>query len=153
MPSIWTFGPQNVTGIDLSANAFWRVMLGATVAMDVPWLTLAVIYPPASGQTVHQTQITLARTSVPVTSRVEDVMRVAEVSISTGSLDQDISRMTEAFNLFKNNPRTKQEVLETSLRDALEILQAYWQVREWLFTGAKNDKDLPVSGYVIKLRP
>lgn len=153
MPAIWTFGPENSTGIDLSANAFWRVTLGAVYASEMSWLALIMIYPPAPGQTTHQTQIVLARAGVPVAGKVEEVMRVAQVSVSSGSLEHDIARMTEAFNLFKNNPRTKQEILEISLRDSLEILKAYWNVREWLMQGASESKELIIPPYTLKLRP
>jgi hypothetical protein len=153
MPAIWTFGPENSTGIDLSANAFWRVTLGAVQASEMAWLALVAIYPPAPGQTIQQTQIVLARAGVPVAGKVEDVLRVAQVSVSSGSLENDTIRMTEAFNLFKNSPRTKQEVLEISLRDSLEILKAYWSLREWLMAGATEPKELNVHPYVIKLRP
>jgi hypothetical protein len=152
MPAIWTFGPDNVTGIDLSANAFWRVTLSAVQMMGQPWLSLSLIYPPAAGQTIMQTQIVLAKTGVPCTDKIDDVLRVALVSVSSGSLERDQERMTEAFNLFKNN-KVKTEVLEVSLKDALEILQAYWQMRDWLQAGAQEGKDISVASYIIKLRP
>jgi hypothetical protein len=152
MPAIWTFGPDNVTGIDLSANAFWRVTLSAVTIMQQPWLSLSLIYPPAAGQSILQTQIVLTKTGVPCTDKIEDVLRVAQVSISSGSQEKDRERMTEAFNLFKNG-KVKQEVLEVSLRDALEILDAYWQVRGWLQDGAREEKDIAVAGYVLKLKP
>ena len=153
MPAIWTFGPENSTGIDLAANAFWRITLGAVQASDMAWLALVAIYPPAPGQTIQQTQIVLARAGVPVAGKIEDVLRVAQVSVSSGSLENDTARMTEAFNLFKNSPRTKQEILEISLRDSLEILKAYWTVREWLMGGAAEAKELNVPPYFVKLRP
>jgi hypothetical protein len=152
MPAIWTFGPDNVTGIDLSANAFWRVTLSAVQMMGQPWLALCLIYPPAAGQTIMQTMIVLTKTGVPCTDKIDDVLRVAQVSVSSGSLEKDQERMTEAFNLFKNS-KVKAEVLEVSLRDSLEILQAYWQLRGWLQDGAREEKDISVANYTIKLRP
>jgi hypothetical protein len=153
MPAIWTFGPENSTGIDLSANAFWRVTLGAVQMYEMSWLALVMIYPPAPGQTIQQTQIVLARSGVQVASKIEDVFRVAQVSVSTSTLDGDLARMTEAFNLFKNNPRTKQEALEMSLKDAVEILKAYWIIREWLMAGANEPREVIVPPFTIKLRP
>jgi energy-coupling factor transporter ATP-binding protein EcfA2 len=153
MPAIWTFGPDNTTGIDLSANAFWRLVLGATGGGNRPlWLTLALIYPPAPGQTILNTQITLARSPISVTDKTDDVLRLAEVSVSMGSLEKDRERMTEAFNLFKNNPRVRQDVLDGDLKGALEILDAYWSVRDWLFVGAAESKQLAVGSYVLSLR-
>jgi hypothetical protein len=153
MPAIWTFGPSNVTGIDLGANAFWRLALGAVHAQSVPWLSLNLIYPPAAGQTIQQTQISLARSGVSLTDKVEDVLRIADVSVSMGSQERDRERMTEAFNLFKNNGKVRQETLEADLKGALTILDAYWDIRSWLFEGATDVKDLPVGSYLIKLRP
>ena len=153
MPAIWTFGPENTTGIDLSANAFWRIALSAVQAHDMSWLALVVIYPPAPGQTIHQTQIVLARSGVQIATKIDDVFRVAQVSVSSGSLENDTIRMTEAFNLFKNSGRVKQEMLDLSLRDALEILKAYWTMREWLFAGATEAKEIQINPYTIKLRP
>ncbi len=153
MPAIWTFGPENCTGIDLSANAFWRIKLGATYAHEMSWLSLVAVYPPAPGQTTQQTQIVLARAGVPVATKVEDVLKVAEISVASGVLSEDEKRMTEAFNLFKNSPRTKQETLDSSLRDAMEILKAYWGIREWLTEGAAEAKEILVPPFTIKLRP
>lgn len=152
MPAIWTFGSNNTTGIDLSANAFWRLTLGAAVSSHTSWLALAMIYPPGPGQTILQTQITLARSPISVTDKSEDIQRLAEVSVSMGSLEKDKERMTEAFNLFKNTPRVRQDVLEADLRGGLEILTAYWSIRDWLFAGAKEDQSLVVGAYAINLK-
>jgi hypothetical protein len=153
MPSIWTFGPENCTGVDLSANAFWRLAMGASFAHNSPWLSLALIYPPGYGQTIAQTQIALARVGVPLAKDADEVQRVAAVMVTSGTQDTDLLRMTESFNLFKNNPKFKQDLLDISLRDATDLLNAYWKVRGWLLDGAKENQDVVVSSYVIKLRP
>lgn len=152
MPAIWTFGPQNTTGIDLSANAFWRLSLSAVTSHEMPWLALVAIYPPAPGQTIQQTQIVLARCGINVASKIEDVFRIAEVALSSGTMDGDIKRMTESFNLFKNDQRVKQEILDICVRDATEIVKAYWAVRDWLMAGATESKEIDVPPYRIKLR-
>jgi hypothetical protein len=152
MPAIWTFGPTNVTGVDLSANAFWRLALGATQSHNMPWLTLVLIYPPAPGQTTQHTQIALARSAIAVTDKLEDVLKLAEVSLSMGSQDKDRERMTEAFNLFKNG-KARQDILESDLKAALEVLDGYWKVRNWLKTGAATQDTLTVGQYEVLLRP
>jgi hypothetical protein len=152
MPAIWTFGPTNVTGVDLSANAFWRLALGATQSNSMPWLTLVLIYPPAPGQTTQHTQIALARSAVAVTDKVEDVLKLAEVSLSQGSLEKDMARMTEAFNMFKNNKGVRQDILESDLKAALEVLDGYWKIRNWLRNGADHQENLMVGQYEILLR-
>jgi hypothetical protein len=151
MPSIWTFGPENTTGVDLGANAFWRIMLGAVQTGSTIWMSVSLIYPPSAGQTIQQTQITLARAGIPVTDRVDDVMRIAQVSISTGSRDGDKGRMTEAFNLFKNNGKAKQEIVEIALRDGLKMVEVYWDIRDWLTAGAMENRDVTALDYTIKL--
>lgn len=154
MPALWTFGPENCTGIDLSANAFWRITLSAVHMTEMSWLALVAVYPPAPGQTIQNTQIVLARAGIPVAGKIEDVLRIAQVSVSTGSLEHDLNRMNEAFLMFKNGPRAiKQEVLESNLRDASEILKAYWSVREWLMAGATEAKEVIIPPYTLKLRP
>jgi hypothetical protein len=152
MPAIWTFGPINTTGVDLSANAFWRLALGATQSNNMPWLTLVLIYPPAQGQTTQHTQIALARSAIAVTEKIEDVLKLAEVSISMGSHDKDRERMTEAFNLFKNG-KVRQDILESDLKAALEVIDGYWKIRNWLKTGAEARDTLMVGQYEILLRP
>jgi hypothetical protein len=151
MPSIWTFGPTNVTGVDLGANAFWRLALGATQSNNMPWLTLVLIYPPAAGQTVQQTQIALARSAIAVTDKVEDVLKLAEVSLSMGSQEKDLARMTEAFLMFKNG-KVRQDILDSDLKAALEVLDGYWKIRNWLKAGADHQETLVVGQYEILLR-
>ena len=151
MPAIWTFGPTNVTGVDLSANAFWRLALSATQSNNMPWLTLVLIYPPAPGQTVQHTQIALARSAVAATDKVEDVLKLAEVSVSMGDLDKDTERMKEAFLMFKNS-KVRQDILESDLKAALEVLDAYWKIRSWLKSGADHPDTVMVGQYEILLR-
>lgn len=151
MPSIWTFSPTSVTGVDLSANAFWRLTLGATQSHSMPWLTLVLIYPPAAGQTTQQTQIALARSAVAATEKLEDVLKLAEVSVSMGDLDKDRERMREAFLMFKNS-KVRQDILESDLKAALEVLEAYWTIRDWLKTGADHPATVMVGQYEILLR-
>jgi hypothetical protein len=154
MPAIWTFGQENITGIDLSANAFWRITLSAVQVSQMSWLALVMIYPPAPGQTLQSSQIVLAKAGIPAAEKVEDVLKLAQVSVSTGTLENDQIRMNEAFLMFKNSPKAiKQEVLESNLRDATEILKAYWTVRKWLEGGATEKQDVPVPPYILKLIP
>lgn len=154
MPAIWTFGQENITGIDLSANAFWRITLSAVQMSQMSWLALVAIYPPAPGQTLQSSQIVLAKAGVPAAEKIEDVLKLAQVSVSTGTLENDQVRMNEAFLMFKNGPRAlKQDVLESNLRDASEILKAYWVVRKWLEGGASAPLDVPVPPYTLKLIP
>ena len=151
MPSIWTFGPTNVTGVDLSANAFWRLALSATQSNNMPWLALVLIYPPAPGQTTQHTQIALARSAIAVTDKVEDVLKLAEVSVSMGSQEKDLARMTEAFLMFKNG-KVRQDILDSDLKAATEVLDGYWKIRNWLKMGADHQETLAVGQYEILLR-
>lgn len=153
MPAIWTFGPEHTTGIDLGANAFWRIMLGETRMGHVECLSLVLIYPPAAGQTIQHTQISLARVPIPLTDKAEDILKVAQTSISTGTVEKDRERMTEVFNMFKNGRHIKQEILDLSLKDGLVLLDGYWTIRNWLMGGAQQPEEVKIGDYVIKLIP
>ena len=154
MASLLVFARGNTTGISLGANAFWRLGLGATQDNEGgSYFSLVIIYPPSSGMTFDQAKIILCRTHVPMANNVREVERVAGVSLHGGTLETDLVRMTEAFNLFRNNPRTKDEAIVAAIKDASDVIGAYWAIRTWLANGSKEEKTVSVNGYDILCQP
>jgi len=143
---IMSFGPAGTIGLELGQNWCWRLSLGASVDPHtrVVYFILAGTYtPPDYGLAqVAFNRVALARTAIPVASQVEEVQRVADVVLQGGNPETDQSRLTEAFNMFRNNPRVKGDMLATCVGDAAKVLQAYWQVREWLESGATERRTI-----------
>ncbi len=154
MASLLVLARGNTTGISLGANAFWRISLGATIdGSGGSYFSLVLIYPPSAGMSFDQARIVLTRTHVPMANNQLEVERVASVSLQGGTLEADISRMTEAFNLFRNNPRTKSEAVDTAIKDAGDVVGAYWAIRMWMLNGAKEEKTISVNSYDIVCQP
>ena len=123
-----------VTGFNLGLNAFWRLSLGVTSDTDNNvYMAIMFYYPGMPGHPVPQ--IALAKVNIPPAAQpggMESLTKVAAVSLEGGTVEADIARMTEAFNLFGNMPRVKREAIDSSVRDVTELLRGYWQLREWL---------------------
>lgn len=129
MPTLISAGPGNVTGITMENNAFWRLQLGVTMMEQTPALSLILRYPPGGADN----QISLLRVAVAIAQDHGEVQRIADVALMRGDKEGDRDRLREAYELFKNNPRTpSQASLEEALTQGLEMIDAYWRVREWL---------------------
>ena len=132
MPTLLSSGPQGTTGVTLENNAFWRLQLGATG--DVA-LALIIRYPPAQAANI----VALAKCPVGIATTPEEVQRVAEVILTTGTKEGDMARLEEAYNLFKNNNRAPSaSALEAAVADGKELLEVYYELQEWIMQGSVN---------------
>lgn len=129
MPSLITFGRGHTTGVDLGANAFWRIMLGATSATE---MGLVVVYPPGG----TSNRISLASVEVNIAKQVQEIEQVAKTCLSMGTLDGDIARATEAMNLFRMHSHVGDKAFEEAVGQVLLLVRAYWQLRTWFEQGA-----------------
>lgn len=151
MPAIMSFGPGNVTGIDLQSNAFWRLTLDGVTAEE---MGIVVIYPPSGTHDPRMPypRIALARMPVSIATNKEEIDSVARASLVSGTLDGDIQRATEAMNLFKMHARTKEAAFVQALENALALVRTYWQIRTWL----ENPVDavtFDIGAYKVQCRP
>ena len=149
MPSLLSFAPGATTGFCLSSLGLWRLAFGCTVTGNehepLPWLALQIITSPSGIQQVFQ-RTALARVSIPVASSAAEVDRVTSVILEGGTVDNDMARLTEAFSLFKNNPRVKGDVYDATLVECKDLLRGYWDIRLWLEEGYKEQKTLKLPG-------
>lgn len=154
MASLLVCARGNTTGVSLNMLAFWRLAIGSTMDnMGGSYFSLIFIYPPSAGMTFDQAKIVLSRIHVPMATNQHEVERVASVSLQGGTLELDLQRMTEAFTLFRNNPRTKSEAVDATIKDASDIIGAYWSLKAWLISAVKEDKTISVNGYDIVCQP
>jgi len=132
MPSLVSFGPGYTTGVDLSANAFWRLLLGAASTTE---MALMVQYPPTPAAPLGANMLVLAKVNVAVAKTAEELSNVAKTALSQGTLDFDIARATEGMNLFKMHQHVGEKAFEEALSNVLSLVRAYWAVRTWLEIG------------------
>lgn len=141
MPKILSLEKGQTTEFNLSSLAFWRLGMGVTGYRGTPCLGLMLRYPPGS----PENQVCLAKVKCTIAESAEEVQRVAAVALDGGTLDLDQDRAKEAFNLFKNNPKIKGDVLERTIEEAYELIKAYWIIRLWAQEGYRQDKKLTVD--------
>jgi hypothetical protein len=162
MPRAVALLPGAIAVADLG-HFVYRLELAATMSRDVPSFSLVYRYPPnpvalmqPDGRVIplgNFGMITLARAPAQIAATVEELQRVVEVSLDGGTRDKDIERMTEAYQLFRNSPKTRAEVLDLCVKDSAEIIKAYWSVREWIETGMKEATTLDVLNAKLVLQP
>lgn len=160
MPRVVSLHPGGVTTVDLGHFAY-RIDLGVVPMRDVSCFSLVYRYPPNTTALMRfdGTQIplsammALARVPAPVAESMEALQKVVEVSLDGGSLDADIERMTEAYQLFRNSPRVRVEALDGCVKDSVEVLKAYWALREWMRSGMKEPQEVVVLTTTLVLQP
>lgn len=130
MPLLLSSELGSTTGVSLDQNAFWRLQMSAVLIGETPGIGLVIRYPP--GQPTNM--IALLRVPVTVAETLAEVQRLAEVALQGGTEDSDEERLTEAYQMFKNNPRTPSNaVLEAAIAEGKKLVRAYWELRRWLF--------------------
>jgi hypothetical protein len=152
MAKILSMQLGSVTSVQLDVLAFYRLQLGAVRGVlpndTVPHLGLTLRYPPGS----PQESIALCRLPVPAAADLANLERVSAVMLAGGTLDRDLDRTREAFQLFKNNPQCKGTALEDSLTVGVSLVEAYWKCRLWV-ENPKERVELPLKDSTILLLP
>ena len=159
MPRIIALMPTETTVVDLGYFA-WRLGIDATTLPTkegpVPCFSLVWRYQPAQlGEfrpadssfmpLTAAAMIPLVRLEVDFQRELTTAMLVpvTAVSLTRGNAADDIARMTEAYNLFRNG-RPNTEQLEQCIADSAKIITAYWDIRDWIRAGMKERKDMTV---------
>ncbi len=156
MPRIVALRRGSVVGADLGHVTF-QLSLGATsipVGDDqLHCFSLLFSYPQATSHSWRPVDSALFQAPPGTTSLVqvpialaesqEELERVARASAGLSTMEKDIARMTEAFNLFKNRPREiAQARLDACVRDASEVVKGYYDIREWITGGMHKQKEI-----------
>jgi hypothetical protein len=150
VPTLLSSGPGSLTGLRLEQNAFWRLQLGVTVVDQTPALALVVRYPPG----LPDSQIALLRVPVGIAQDAQEVQRLADVGLSMGTQEEDMRRLAEAYQMFKNNPRTPSALaLEEATKAGQRLVEAFWQVREWIIEGSTTRLTLTVEPWTLQGLP
>ncbi len=178
MPRLIALQPTETTVVDLGYFS-WRLGIDATTLQTaegaIPCFTLVWRYTPAQliatpQQIVPTSQGLMAQgTMVPLTDaamvplvRLEvdfqrelttaDIKPVTLVALTRGNVEDDVKRMTEAYNLFRN-ARPSVERLEQCIADSATIVRAYWDARAWVSAGMREEKRLRVLQTELVLLP
>lgn len=139
--------PGALTGVDLGAG-IWRLLIVEGIAQGKPALELALRFPPAvpfaispAGQVVgyaEYQQVVLAAVRVEIAQQAEELKRIAAVALVEGTREGDRKRTEEAFALFKNLPRLRNETYEACLADALKLVDGYWNLAAWILDAQRS---------------
>ena len=146
MPSLMVFGPGHTTGIDLGTNAFWRITLGATSPTE---MGLVVIYPPGGATN----RIALAKVQLLIAKDADEIENVAKNCLIIGKIDLDISRATEAMNLFKMHRNVNEHNFKEASDNVVELVRTYWELRNWLESSTPGPFEHEINGWKIKGQP
>lgn len=159
MPRIVALRRGSVVGVDLGHVTF-QLTLGATALQvgenPLPCFSILYEYPPSptfafrpvDGYYFQPPMSLAALVQVPIAlaESQAELERVARASTGMSSLEKDLARMTEAFNLFKNRPREiAQARLEACVRDAAEVVKGYYDIREWVASGMTKQKEVKIA--------
>lgn len=158
MAEIISVQKEGTTGFNLGHLSFWRLKIDTTAKVIsapqqadsaerqpqvkiIPCFSLVMRYPPGDASSM----VALVRCTIPIATSLEELQRVTSVATQGGTLDTDVLRMTEGFNLFKNHENLKGNALEKCIEDAKMILKAYWDVRLWVEDGCRQEKVIDIS--------
>ncbi len=151
MPRIIALRRGSIAGADLG-HVTYQIGLGATAVLQgerdpLYCFSLLYRYPPATTMQFRPADsflyvtppgsTTLIQVPISLAESLEELERIAAVSVGNQDPDTDLARMTEAFNLMNNRSRAiSKEQLQACIRDAHEVVKAYYQLRQWLEAGA-----------------
>lgn len=145
MPLLVSSSPNHTTAIHIQANAFVRFCLGTTMIDETPGLALVAKYPPQGDI------IALQAVPVSVAQSAEEVQRLASVGLAGGTQEEDRKRLTEAYEMFKNNPRVpSQSALDEAVQQGLTIIDSYWQLRNWLLNGCREELSIQEGNRLLR---
>ncbi len=155
MPRIIALLPHGVSMVDLG-HFSCRLDIGVSMVDKTPALSLVYRYPPSPAAIMHPqgtpisleawAQTTLVRSPVEITDVYDAVKRIADVALHGGTLEADMARTTEAYKMFNNMQNARKETIESLTKEGLEVIRAYWFVREWLGTGAAEKNESTFLG-------
>lgn len=156
MPRLLSLAPGAFTAVDLAANAFWRISMGAAAVDQTPALALNLTYPPGvqlrpvDGAAIP-TVVSLAKVPLALAQSPQEASRIANVALAGGDIEADRVRLREAFEMFKNQPRApRQESIDQAVEDATQLIDLYWQIVNWVREGAKDKWELVILKTVVE---
>lgn len=143
-----------VAGADLGGTTF-QLGLGAVQRGDDLCFALLYYYPAASTGAFRPVDSFLynfpaestALVAVPIAlaESLKELQQIAAVAYGSGSEETDQRRLAEAFEMFKNRPRTIAPAkLEACVRDAATVVRAYADVRRWIAEGMTKQETIKV---------
>lgn len=112
-------------------------------------MAVTVVYPPAGPGNI----IALAKGHVRIAKDAGSLQKVAAVALDGGNLDADVARTTEALNLFRNDPKIKAEHFDEAVKVATKILTVYWQIKDWIISGMKDQINITMDESIIHCVP
>lgn len=158
MPRIVATSPTGIVGVNLDASVY-RIGLGSSI-MDndddgfrcfsllyqYPSTTAFAFRPQDSyAYTLPPATQVLVRVPISLAETRDELDRIAAVSSGSGNQDQDLRRMAEGFELFKNKARAvAEEKLSACVRDAAEVVKAFNQLRLWAAAGMQEGLEIRV---------
>ncbi len=163
MPRIVSIQPDAVSSADLGHYAY-RLDIGVTMWRNTPAFSLVYRYPPGSAGTYRPTDgqfhsfasgavLSLARVKIGIAETTDALQRIVDVCLDEGDLDKNIERMTEAYQLFRNEPRLREDRLEAAISESAEILRLFWELRRWMQEGMVERRDFAVQGTSVICLP
>lgn len=166
MPRLAAFRPGHLAVVvELGVLPYYQVLFGATTWDRTPCFALQVMYPPSplalmrpDGVPFPLTEfarVTLLRLPVHFSTEAGEVDKIAKAGNDSATIDEALSRVPEAFNLFKNNPRVKADEVERVGKDAAELVKVGWDLRMWLLGSAEppQRKQWDVLGATLVATP
>lgn len=162
MPRIVSLQPDAVAAADLGHFAY-KIDIGVTLWHNVPAFSLLYRYPPGnSGAFRHDgafmsfspgSILVLARVAAKIAESVEELQPVADTSLVLGEVEKDIARMTEAYQLFRNNPRLRADDLDSTVKESAQVIRGYWSLRDWMRSGMEEKKEIVVASTTMVCLP
>lgn len=138
----------------------FQLLFGPTMWDTTPCFAFQFSYPPSplalmrpDGVLVpleSYSRVSLFRLPVNFADDAQELALICKAANESVSLENALTRVPEAFNLFNNNPRIRKGDVEQAGKDASEIVKAAWDMRGWVADDSKESKRWDVLGsYVV----
>jgi hypothetical protein len=135
---------------ELSTVPVYQLLFGATMWDQTPCFAFQYTYPPSPlalmrpdgvmVPLVEFARLSLMRLPVAFAESTKELDRICKAANEAETLENALSRVPEAFNLFNNGPRVRKDDVDRTGKEANEVVAVAWKVREWVLTGCKDEQ-------------
>ncbi len=137
----------------------FQLLFGSTVWDKTPCFALQFAYTPSPMALMRPdgvvvplaefSRFSLFRLPINFAEDSQDLNLICKAANESETLENALTRVPEAFNLFNNNPRIRKGDVEQAGKDAAEIVKVAWGMRDWVTDGAKDTKRWDTVGSFV----
>jgi hypothetical protein len=142
MARIISEAAYGTTIINLDLLPCFRLAVKPTTWWDQRSVAIGLVVISESATVLVRMPCRLVNEMPEEEQRVQALHRVCDHMLCTGEREKDEAATKEAFLMFANQGKGTLKEIDSHQNDGLELVSAYWELRQWLHGGARGNIDI-----------